>query len=272
MIKNRIENDLYLLVGDTYHSNSTAFVSEDGVLLVDALASRADAEALKDFVEQELKKEVRFIICTHYFSDHMAALKLFPRATIIAHQDYLDTFNAEKYRSEEEAGHFVEPDILISDGIKIRWGRYTLDVFHNPGHTTSTLGIDVSEADLLMVGDTLVGNIVYLYYSTPELHQQALERLQRRARGHLISSHGPVRSPAALDNALFYLKRLGESTLVARSSTMGEQSLLKAPLESFLPTSVAATPFEKIFHERNLQTVIERKFFAPAEARPQVTG
>jgi cyclase len=266
MIKNRIDDDLYLVVGDTYHSNSTVFVSEDGALLVDALGSRADAEALRDFVERELKREVRFIISTHYFSDHMAAFKLFPRATIIAHQDYLETFNAEKYRSEEEAGHFVEPDILISDGIKIRWGRYTLDVFHNPGHTTSTLAIDVSEADLLMVGDTLVGNIVYLYYSTPERQLEALERLQRRARGRLISSHGAIRSPAAIDNALFYLKRLRERTRQARSSNDGEPSLWKAPLESFLPTNVAPTPFEKIFHERNLQTVIERKLFAPAGA------
>src|SRR5215210_4197049 len=111
MIKNRIENDLYLLMGETYHSNSTVFIHRDEVLLVDAMASRDDAERLKDFVESELQGEVRFIICTHYFSDHMAALKLFPRATIIAHQNYLDTFNSEAYRSEEEAGHFVEPDI-----------------------------------------------------------------------------------------------------------------------------------------------------------------
>ena len=261
MIKNRIENDLYLLMGETYHSNSTVFIYGGEVLLVDAMASRADAERLKDFVERELKREARFIICTHYFSDHMAALKLFPRAKVIAHQNYLRTFSSEKYRSEEEAGHFVEPDILLSDGIKIRWGRYTLDVFHNPGHTPCTLTIDVPEADLLMIGDTVVGNIVYLYYSTPEDHFAALGRLQRRARGRLISSHGAVRSPAAIDNALFYLERLRDWTNEARSSTEGEQSLLKAPLENFLPTSVEATPFEKIFHERNLQTIIERKLF-----------
>jgi cyclase len=264
MIKNQIENDLYLLIGETYHSNSTAFVSQDEVLLVDAMASREDAEQLKDFVERELKKEVRFIICTHYFSDHMAALKLFPQAKIITHQNYLDTFNSEKYRSEEEEEHFVEPDILISDGIKIKWGRFTLDVFHNPGHTASTLAIDVPEANLLMVGDTLVGNIAYLYYSTPEDYFAALGRLQSRARGRLISSHGGVRSSADIGHVLFYLERLRDKVSEARASSAGEQSLLKAPLESFLPTGVEATPFEKIFHERNLQTVIERKLFAHA--------
>jgi glyoxylase-like metal-dependent hydrolase (beta-lactamase superfamily II) len=267
MIENRIEDDLYLLMGETYHSNSTVFVAQDEVLLVDAMASRADAERLRDFVEKELTGEVRFIVSTHYFSDHMAALRLFPRATVIAHQNYLDTFNSEQYRSEEERGHFVEPDILIADGIKIRWGRYTLDVFHNPGHTTSMLAIDVPEADLLMVGDTVVGNIAYLSYSTPEHHTAALGRLQRRARGRLISSHGDVRSPAAIDNALFYLERLRDLTGEARASVEGEQSLLEAPLESCLPTGVEPTPFEKIFHERNLQTVIERKLFEVLNAK-----
>jgi glyoxylase-like metal-dependent hydrolase (beta-lactamase superfamily II) len=177
----------------------------------------------------------------------------------------MSTFTSEKYRSEEEGAHFVEPDILVSDGIKIRWGSYTLDIFHNPGHTMSTLSIDVPEADLLMVGDTVVGNIAYLYYSTPERHFAALGRLRARARGRLVSSHGGVRSSAAIGNALFYLERLGDRANEAYSSSEGEQSLLKAPLENFLPADVEATSFEKIFHERNLRTIIERKLFAPAD-------
>lgn len=269
MLVKQIENDLYLFIGETYQSNSTVFISRNEALLVDALASMADALKLKAYIETELKAEVRFIISTHYFSDHLAALKLFPEARVIAHQDYLHTFSSEKYRSTEEEAHFVEPDILLGDGIKIRWGRHTLDVFHNPGHTRSTLGIDVPEADLLMTGDTVVGNIAYLNYSTPELLTTALRRLRSRGRSRLISSHGGERSTASIDNALFYLESLRKHVIEARSTTAGEQSFLKAPLEEFLPEGVEAAPFEKLFHERNLQTTIERKFFAPqGEAVP----
>src|SRR6185436_6610108 len=107
--------------------------------------------------------------------------------------------------------------------------KYALDIFHNPGHTPSTLGIDVKAADLLMVGDTLVGNIVYLNYSTPDRFVRALEQLQTRARSRVLSSHGNVRTPAAISNAKFYLDRLGDRTREARLSTEGEQSLLQAP-------------------------------------------
>jgi len=257
MLVNQIEPDLYLLIGDTYHANSTAFVSGDEVLLIDGMASRADAEKLRKFIERDLGKTVRFIISTHFFSDHLAALNVFPRAKVLAHQNYLDTFNSERYRSEEEAAHFREPDILITDALNIRWGKYELDIFHNPGHTSSTLGIDVKPADLLMVGDTLVGNIVYIAYSTPDLFVRALDRLQTRGRSRLIASHGGVRTAATITNAQFYLERL---------AGIRRESLLETPLESCLPAGVEATDFEKIFHERNLKTILERNFFASEEA------
>ena len=260
---NQISDDLYLLIGDTYHSNSTAFVSKDEVLLVDALASVADAEDLRTWVEDELQKDVRFIVSTHYFADHMAALNLFPRATVIAHKNYQETFDSELFRADEEESHFREPDILISEELCINWGRHILNIFHNPGHTTSTLGIDIQQADLLMVGDTLVGNIVYLMYSTPERFASALEQLESKRRNRVLSSHGNVRSSDAISHAQFYLKSLGQRANEARASAEGEQSLLQTPLESCLPAGIEATAFENIFHQRNLHTVLDRGLFAP---------
>ena len=261
---NQLGDDLYLLIGDSYRSNSTAFVSKNEVLLVDALGSSTDAEALRNWVEDELKKEVRFIVSTHYFADHMAALNLFPRATVIAHKNYKETFDSERYRTDEELAHFREPDMLISDELRINWGRHSLNLFHNPGHTSSTLGIDVQQADLLIVGDTLVGNIVYLMYSTPERFAPALKRLELNARNRVLSSHGNVRSRDAISHAQFYLKTLGERAIEARASAEGEQSLLQTPLETCLPEGVDATAFEKIFHERNLHSVLDRGLFAAA--------
>lgn len=265
MLVNQIDSDLYLFVGDTYQSNSTIFIAGDEALLVDAVGSASDAEQLRKFVAEDLQKEVRFIISTHYFSDHIAALKFFPRATVIAHENYADTFNSEMYRSEEEEAHFVEPDILLTAGIKMRWGRFTLDVFHNPGHTSSTLTIDVPEADLLLVADTVVGNIVYLAYSTPERFFKALHRLQQPTRSRLISSHGNVRSTSSVGNALSYLESIRDEAIAASASVGAAELFLNAPLESFMAAGVEPTPFERVFHGRNLRTIVDRKLFA-AEA------
>lgn len=254
----QIQPDVFLFIGKTYQSNSTIFVNGNEVLLVDALASRTDAEQIRAYIEQDLKKEVRFIISTHYFSDHMAALNSFPRACVIAHENYLETFDSEQYRTEEEAGYFVEPNLLVSDRLKLRWGRFTLDISHNPGHTTSTLAIDVPEAHLLFVGDTLVGNIVYLKYTTPDRFATALDTLKKKSTDRrLLSSHGDVRSTEAIGNAQFYLASLGE-----RVGKVGfNESLLSVQLDDLMPAGMEPTPFERIFHQRNMETVLERRLF-----------
>ena len=260
----QIETDLYALTGADMDSNSTVIVNGDEALLIDALGSRRDAEELRAFVEEEMGKRVRFIICTHYFSDHLAALKLFPAAQTIAHQNYDYTFDAEMFRTDEEKAHFVEPDILISDGMRMRWGKFVLDIFYNPGHTMSTINIDIPLADLLMVGDNIVGRLVYLYYSTPQLAQTALERLHSRARGRVIEGHQGVLDGGVVDTALHYLNSLATHVKGARLQTKSDEAIREINLDQCFPPHVEATDFEHIFHQRNLQTIIERGLFAAA--------
>lgn len=266
-----IAPDLYGLVGEMYASNSTAIVSGDEALLVDAMAGRRDAEQLRSFVESELGKRVRFIICTHFFSDHLAALKLFPNASIIAHQNYTQTFDAERFSTQEEKANFAEPNILISDGIRMRWGRYELDIFHNPGHTMSTLNVDIPGADLLLVGDNIVGNMVYFYYSSPQLQRQALQRLRWRARTRIIEGHGGVLGGDTVDNALHYLKSLEMEVSLARLSDRPDDSILEIELDKCMRPGVRGTDYERVYHERNLQVTIERGLFTQAAATGSTT-
>jgi cyclase len=259
----QIEPDIRLFIGETYESNSTAFVKGDEVLLVDGMASRRDAEELRERVEAGLKKRVRFIIATHYFSDHLAALRLFPGAEVIAHRNYLHTFTTENYRTEEEEANFAEPTMLIDGSLVMRWGRYTLDVFHNPGHTLSTLSVEVPEADLLLDGGNLVGNIVYFSYSTPEMLRQALRRLRRRGRSRLISSHMGLREGSAVEHALVYLDRLEAHARAAWRSGEGGDSVRRIPIEECLSPGLTASPFEALYHGRNLESIVSRRLLVP---------
>ena len=264
MREEQVESDIHVFIGETYHSNSTAFVRGDEVLLVDGMASRADAEQLRERIEDGLRKQVRFIVATHYFSDHLAALKLFPRAEIIAHRNYLHTFTTERFRTREEEANFVEPTMLVSDALSMKWGRYTLDIFHNPGHTMSTLSIEVPEADLLLAGDNVVGNIAYFAYSTPDMARHALRRLSRRGRNRLISSHTGLRGSDALENAVVYLDRLKTNAQAAWQ--LGDDSVLRIPIDSCLPAGLEASPYEEMYHGRNLETVVDRRLFLGEQA------
>jgi len=225
------------------------------------MASRQDAEVLRGKIEVEFKKQVRFIIATHYFSDHLAALKLFPKAEIITHQNYMHTFSTERHRTKEEEAHFVEPTMLISDALVMKWGKYTLDIFHNPGHTMSSLSIEVPEADLLMAGDNIVGNIAYISYSTPDMAWQALHRLKRRGRNRLISSHQGVRHSEALENAMVYLNHLKTNVQEAWDCGKEGDAILQIPIDKCLKSEIKASPYEELYHRRNLESVVDRRLF-----------
>ena len=146
----------------------------------------------------------------------MAALKLFPHAQIITHKDYSHTFAIEAFRSAEESDFFVVPHILVSDELVIKWGDVTLNIFHNPSQTMTNLNIDVPECNLIIASNAVVGNIVYLRYSSMDVLNRALRRLQRAGRTHLLTGHMGVRSTRAIDNALFYLERLREIVIASR--------------------------------------------------------
>lgn len=254
----RLEDDLFVAVGEQYESTTAIFLDGDRALLVDGMASRKDGLALRGFVEGELKKKVRLLVSTHYFSDHLAAWALFPGVPIVAHRNYRHSFDSEAFRTEEEKGHFVEPTVLVDHGLEIAWGRFHLDVFYNPGHTLCSLAIDVAEADLLLAGDTVVGNIVYLFYGNLSLKKRALERLRDRRRGKLLSSHTSVSDPARLDRALRYLERLEEKAAKARAEGGRFREI---SLSSCLPGDAAGTEFERLYHGRNLDLIAEGRVF-----------
>ena len=269
MHKEQIAQDIYLFVGKAYQSTSTVLINDDNVLLIDGLASREDAEELRHFIEDELKKQVRVVICTHYMSDHLAAFKLFPDAPIIAHQNYMQTFDSQSSLTDEERAYFVRPTIEISDGVVMNWGRYTLDIFHNPSKAVSMLSVDIPEADLLIVGDAFFGSTVFLSSAgEPELFDTALRRLQSKGRSRIVPGHIGVYGEQAFENALFYLKSLQTQVENARSSASGENSILEIPIENCLAPNIEASDFENEFHQLNLSLIIERKLFSPvAESR-----
>src|SRR5947209_8922574 len=133
----RLENDVEVFVGDTYQSNATIFRSPDGALVVDALASAADARALIAHAGP-----IRLFALTHGFSDHLAALREAPGVPAVAHRSFADTSRRERFRSDEEAAFFREANVQLDAPASIQWGRHTLQLIPMPGHTESDLVVD----------------------------------------------------------------------------------------------------------------------------------
>jgi len=256
----KIGSVIYVLTGEEMNSNATLITCEDRVMLVDGFAGSHDAAELQNFIQLELKKELKLIVCTHYFSDHMAAFPLFRPVPIIAHQYYEHTFTTEAYRNQEKKTRFVTPAITFSDEMTIHWGSNTLNLFYNPGHTLSTIAIDIPEADTIIMGDHSVGNIVYLYYSTPLMIKRALENIKSRNRSRIIAGHDGVSGIEKIENSLIYLDKLERSVKEAYSIG-GINRIKEIKVEQCLANTAKVVDFDEIFHSKNLKAIIDRGLF-----------
>lgn len=252
--------DILLFRGQAHESLATAFVHGRDVLLVDALGSAADAEAMRAHLEGRLGLRVPIILMTHYMSDHMAALRLFPRARVAAHRLYAQTFLSQRDRSPQDEREFVPPSIELGGELIFDWGHHRLRVFPNEGKTPCTLNVDVPRADLVLCGDNLVGNAAYLSSSTPELLDAGLARLQQLGRRWIVPGHMGAMPGETLANARHYLRRLREEVTAARRRDAAE-SIPAIGIERCLAAGVTATPFEREWHDRNLGLIVERGSF-----------
>ncbi|AKF85207.1 hypothetical protein MFUL124B02_10460 [Myxococcus fulvus 124B02] len=247
--------DAWLVTGEAYASNATLFLQGDEALMVDALGSREDAQALRAWVSDTLRARVRQVVCTHGFSDHLAALQGFPEASVLAHARFEETFQAERFRSSEEAGFYRAPDHVLEAPLRMRWGRHDIEVFPNPGHTASTLNLDVPELDVLLSADIAVGNMAYIAYGEPSDVDAALARGEARGRTRVIQGHGGVSPASTLSTARHYLRALEAAVREARGAT---ERILAIELQVCLPAGMPGTDTEAFFHRRNLDEVLAR--------------
>jgi cyclase len=255
-----LEPDVWMYRGDDTESVATAMLHDADALLIDSLASQADAQAMRRHIEVELGTKVRLIVMTHYMSDHMAGLRLFPDAQILAHQLYMHTYLSQRGRSAADDEAFVAPTIEYADQLSFHWGRHALQLFHNPGKNMSDTVIDVPGIDLVFCGDALVGRTAYIGSSAPLLIDRALARLQQLGRSRVVPGHIGLLSGEAFAHARAYLRRLGEE--VRALGDPSREAIYSITIESCLADGLNAQAFEREWHARNLELVAERRLFA----------
>lgn len=251
-----------MFVGDDHESVATAFLDGDDVLLIDSLGCIEDASWLRNILCDEMGKTVRIIVSTHFMSDHIAGLSLFPNALAIAHRHYRHTFLSQNRRVD---ALYREPQMLFESTLTLRWGNHELRLLHNPGKTLDHISVDVPTADLVCAGDNIVGNIVYVSKADPALIRTAIGRIRQFGRGAVIGGHMGKFSAATLDNAIHYLDRLQAAVVRIRASETPQDAnrqIGSIAIEACLARRVEPMPFEREWHQHNLEVIVEQSIFA----------
>ena len=196
-------------------SNAAFVVTNDGVVVIDALGSPPLAQELLAEIRRVTDKPVRQVIVTHYHADHVYGLQTFQAAgaEIIAHArsaEYLqsDTARLRLQASREdlfpwvdETTRLVPPDRRLTGPVTLTLGGLRFEISHaGPAHTPEDIVVWVPEKRVLFVGDLVFrGRIPFVGLADSGAWVQALDRLLAYDAALIVPGHGAVSAQARDD-------------------------------------------------------------------------
>jgi len=220
-VARRIASGVYAVLGDTGRGsegrpNAGFIVTSQGVVVVDALASPRQGEALLRTIRTVTSRPIPWLVLTHHHPDHTFGAVVFRRegAKVVAHPD--------RRTLASEAG----PDALVADWVRVvgldamrgfefadsadrpvtgrdtlRLGGRSIIVIH-PGaaHTAGDLVVWLPQERVLFAGDLLVEDgVTMVVDGSARALRRSLDLIDSLRPRVVVPGHGAIpSSPGAL--------------------------------------------------------------------------
>ena len=223
-------------------SNAGFVVTDDGVVVVDALGSPALADEMLAEIRRVTTQPLRYLILTHYHADHIYGAQVFKAAgaTVLAHREGLDYLNSDTAQkrlaaSREELAPWVDAQtrLVVADRwltdreTALRVGSFELLIVHvGPSHTAEDLVVVVPRLGVMFSGDLFFrGRIPFVGQADSRQWIASLGRLIAQQPRLVIPGHGPVSTDPLAD------LQLTRDYLLHLRRTMGEAARNLEPFE-----------------------------------------
>lgn len=228
-------------------SNAGFVITNDGVVVIDALGSPPLAKRLLAEIRKHTPKPVTHVILTHYHADHVYGLQTFKElgAKIIAHSGGREYLNSETARLRLQASqtelapwvdantHLVPADQWIDAPTDLTIGGMRFELRPvGPAHTPEDLAIYLPAEKVLFAGDLVFRKRIPFVGQANSGHWiKSLDELLKFDAVALVPGHGPVSHEARAD------LELTRGYLVYLRKTMGKAARDMTPFdEAYLDT------------------------------------
>jgi glyoxylase-like metal-dependent hydrolase (beta-lactamase superfamily II) len=210
-----------------FNANAGFIVTDDGVVVVDALGSPALGDALLKAIRGVTTQPVRRVILTHYHADHFYGLQAFKAAgaEVWAHRaarEYLDSGEPERRREQrardlypwvDEATPIVRADRWLDADTEFTLGGVRIQVHHvGPAHSPEDVIVVVPQEGVIFSGDILfAGRIPFVGEADSKRWLERIGGLLELKPRFMVPGHGdasrdPPRDLALTRDYLLYLR------------------------------------------------------------------
>jgi glyoxylase-like metal-dependent hydrolase (beta-lactamase superfamily II) len=234
-------------------SNAGFVVTEEGVLVVDALGSPTLANELIAEIRRITPLPIRYLVVTHFHADHIYGLQAFKAAgaQILGHPSGREYLNSETARlrldaSRKELAPWIDAqtqligaDRWLADvQTELRLGSFVFQIRHvGPSHTPEDLVVFEPRAGVLFTGDLVFrGRIPFVGQADSRQWISSLASLIGFAPRIMVPGHGGVSTEPLADLELtrdylvFLRKSMGEA---ARDLDPFDEAYAKADWSRF---------------------------------------
>ena len=250
---------------NTFHvptmANSTAFVTDDGILLVDCGVVQVGPH-IHGAVRGYTKAPLHSVVYTHGHVDHCMGLGPWleeGRPNVVAHANvaprfdrYLRTIGLQEHINRIQFGFenmrwpadYTYPDTTYDESLDLDIGGERFELRHGKGETDDATWVWAPERRVLCTGDFWISCVpncgnpqkVQRY---PEEWIQAFEQMIPLGAETLLPGHGPVITGAgeveqALSDAASYLRSIVDQTMAALNEGLAHDEIVarvKPPAE-----------------------------------------
>jgi glyoxylase-like metal-dependent hydrolase (beta-lactamase superfamily II) len=266
MLRERVAENVYVFTSEAYAQvNAGAVIGPEWTVLIDTLALPEETLEVKDFVEKRLGRPVRYVVNTHYHSDHTLGNALFPKAMVISHKlcrSLLDTRGREALLQAREHSRELRdvelhlPELTFDQGeLTLRAGRRTMRLIPLPGHSADGIGVLVVEDRVLFAGDVMMP-IPYLADGDYDHMLTSLKAIPRMKLENLVQGHGESVLRGEVANAvrsnLQYLSAIRRHVRRAARLRDPEAYLQEVDIEDCGKSRILMNGLAEQLHARNL--------------------
>lgn len=272
--RERVADDVYTFQSDIYAQvNAGAVIGQDWAVVIDTLAFPDETLAIREFIEDDLNRKVRYIINTHYHADHSWGNCYFPGAYVLGHA--LCRANLEKYGEASlstamdmdkvfQQTQIVLPHLTLDTGVlELIVGDKTLRFIPLPGHSDDGIGVYIVEDEVLFAGDVWMP-IPHIVDGDPDVMRESLRKIETLTIENVVQGHGEVilrgEVNSSINDRIAYLDKIDQIIDEAAQDDYPGEYLEEKTIEICGKSRILLGGAAEEIHQQNLQHLYRKKF------------